>query len=86
MISLCVWLYLLFSIVGLLSYASYKVINNIQLWAKVCRIRIHLPSQYYLFLTERWVDNAEEDYEGRSLCLCVVSFAMKEKLQRLQSN
>ena len=40
---LCVWFYLLFSIVGLLSYASYKVINNIQLWEKVYRILIHPP-------------------------------------------
>ena len=42
MSSLCLWLYLVFNIIGLLSYACFKVINYIHLWKKNCRILIHL--------------------------------------------
>ena len=34
----------LFRIISLLFYACGKVINNIQLWVKVCNILIHPPS------------------------------------------
>ena len=46
MSSLCVWLFLLFSIIGLFLYASYKVINNRQLWEKVCRKKDNLKDRY----------------------------------------
>ena len=45
--SLCVWLFILFNIIGLLSYACDKVINNIQLWAKGLKILIHPLSIIY---------------------------------------
>ena len=40
---LCAWFFILFNIICLLSYACFKVINNIHLWVKVYKILIHPP-------------------------------------------
>ena len=43
MSNICAWLLLLFNITCLLCYVWFKVINNIQLVTKVCRLLIHPP-------------------------------------------
>ena len=57
MISLCPWIYLLFNIIGLISYESYKIIHNIWLWEKFCRILIH-PLPPVLSISNNWYQTA----------------------------
>ena len=54
---LCAWFFILLSIICLLSYACGKVIKNIQLWAKVCKILIH-PPFLVLSISNNWYQSS----------------------------
>ena len=66
MSSVYVWLFILFNIIGLLSYVCGKVIYNIQLWAKRLKTKIDMKMQKFILVKDKIDDLKQKGTTNQS--------------------